>query len=1014
MPGNIEMPVVLNTKDVPKDKYQEYKEAVAEEIIKFFANRKEKRPRRHKARNIEKNIESQDDIWHDRCAHLSSLIRTIQLNAATGLPADASNLTNRKEKCTDCIAGKQEQRSFPADAREHVEWKPGESFHIDIEVINFPSLGGCYYSFACEDRGSARIFCFPIKTKDQSGVKFKYLAAYSERMTGNKLREVVCDNAREFVELGSELGEFLNENGLTPSTSTPYMHNENPYAENANKILANTARTIRIKARLPKCFWAEAYRFAVIIHSMLVPKGKKITPFEAFERCKPDFSDIKVFGCHCFAWIPKEQRHKLDSKSRPAIYLGPAVPGKHGYRLYDPSNGEIFIGSSVIFHESSFGLPELLHVIKQWKGDMTIKLNPIVKEEPRPVLPDAPAQAIPTPITVPEPTMNILVPSTPLQTPKAQRPFPPQTPLRSNENEVDPFNSPLHVEPLFDMEDVVLQPVPATINDPNKPAVTPMKEKRERTRRNVLPPPRYLDALINYVAMRCDVLIPEENLTTKKISEVECIVNEIETPSSYKNASSGPNADVWNASMKREYDAHVLNKTWNLTPRPEYMPKECRVWSGKNPSNGNDVYLISGVWRYRVKKGEGGTVTNEKSRWCADGSRMTVENEFTFVSIARPTTIRIVASLAALTGSFLSSGDVPSAYVKSSLLNNVEVYVHQPPGFVNKDQPEALCLLNKALYGLPFTGKCWNRDLSNFLICLGFIQSPANPGLFKITQGDDFMMIASIVDDDIKFSTSETLYKAIVSKLVEKFDYKDKKVADWFLGMRIRQNYKYIEFDQEDYCNSIIQSLSIPIRMYNTPGIQNSTLMPAEEGEATSDFPYSSYCGRLRYATITRPDIEFALNQCCRFQSKPSQAHIDALLRIIGYIKKNSSLPLRFVCTVWNGTITIVAYVDSSFRDNVPSRRSSLGFIVLMNGHIISWTSRLTPCVAMSTTEAEYYGIAELAKELLHIRNILSSLNFTVAMPMEIRSDSNGAIAIAKIERISARTKHIDVKFHFI
>jgi len=105
--------------------------------------------------------------------------------------------------------------------------------------------------------------------------------------------------------------------------------------------------------------------------------------------------------------------------------------------------------------------------------------------------------------------------------------------------------------------------------------------------------------------------------------------------------------------------------------------------------------------------------------------------------------------------------------------------------------------------------------------------------------------------------------------------------------------------------------------MYNTPGIQNTVLMPIDEFECQSDFPYASLCGKLRYLTITRPDIEFALNQCCRFQSSPSQVHVDALLQ---YLKKNNNLPLKFIQIVWDNIIVIIAYMDAGFVDNVPGR----------------------------------------------------------------------------------------------
>jgi hypothetical protein len=989
-----------------------------QEVFKLKEMRKAKRAKKRQNQNVDKSIDNLKYIWHERCAHLSALSRTVANQAASGLPKDLAELEGDSNLCTHCLAGKQQQRSYPTHAREHVNWKPGESYHIDIDVINHPSLGGANYAFTCTDRCTNRIFSFPLKAKSEAGARFKFLIAYSERMTGNKLREVVCDNAREFIEPGSDLGEFLNINGITPSTSTPYIHDENPYAENANKIIAGAARTIRIRAHLPKYFWAEAYRFASTIHSMLVPNGRTITPFEAFERRKPDFSDIHIFGCHCYAWVPRDLRHKLDSKSRPAIYLGPSVPGKHGHRLYDPSTGEIFTASSVVFDELSFGIPELMEIIKIWRGDQSLQIDQRFSK-PQTTMPRQIAiEQAPPPITSADTIKPV---SAVPMTPKLERKVTFATPLGAvktpeKDPHIDPFTQPLSPEPLEGIEDVILEPVP-TVADvqgaKSNSRETPMIIKRARVRRDIKLPPKYTsDANLCHTALICNAIIPDENLCEAKISQVENII-EATTPRNYREAIAGEKREEWRLSMQREWDAHKSNKTWTLVPRPPFVPEKTRSWQGINPTNGKKVYVLPGVWRYRIKTAENGEVTSLKSRWCADGSGISVENEHTFVSIARPATIRLVAALAAIHNATLSSGDVPSAYVKSKIPDDIEVYLQQPPGFLDDSQPSHLCILSKALYGLPFAGQCWNRDLSEFLVSIGFVQSTVDPGVFRITRGNDFMVIASIVDDDIKFSTSTDLKNEVVAKLKAKFDYKDVPIATWFLGMRITQSNESIAFDQQDYCKAILSSVEQPVRNSDSPALQH-TVLSDDDSPTVTNFPYSSICGKLRYLTITRPDIEFALNQCCRFQSNPKETHVEALKKILGYLQKHDNVPLTFAKSPNSSSLRISAFSDASHGDNIPSRRSSFGFLVLLNNNVISWTSRVTPCVATSTSEAEYIAISETAKEIIHIRNVLVSLKFEVAQPMTIWADSYAAISIATIERINGKTKHIDIRFHFV
>jgi len=103
---------------------------------------------------------------------------------------------------------------------------------------------------------------------------------------------------------------------------------------------------------------------------------------------------------------------------------------------------------------------------------------------------------------------------------------------------------------------------------------------------------------------------------------------------------------------------------------------------------------------------------------------------------------------------------------------------------------------------------------------------------------------------------------------------------------------------------------------------------------------------------------------------------------------------------------------DARFADQ-PKRKSSYGFSVSVNGKDITWKSRTTPNVATSSTHAEYVALAELLKELLHVMYLIEDMGFRVSKPMLLLTDSNGAIGVAKFERVNNRTKHIDVRYHF-
>jgi hypothetical protein len=312
----------------------------------------------------------------------------------------------------------------------------------------------------------------------------------------------------------------------------------------------------------------------------------------------------------------------------------------------------------------------------------------------------------------------------------------------------------------------------------------------------------------------------------------------------------------------------------------------------------------------------------------------------------------------------------------------MDIYMSQPRGFEAEGREDWYCKLDKALYGIPPAGQCWYDDCSKFLRELGFKQSRADPCLFRKQTDNGHMVISLTVDDFLEFSTSTELQKNTVEALFKKFEYIDNGPATWFLGMGVTQNYDKIQLCQKDFINTIVDEHP-GVRTHNTPGVQGTVLAPDTE---RAKFPYRSLCGKLRYVTITRPEIEFALNQCCRYQESPGTSHVTALLRIVGYLKKFPNMPLTYnkSATGITGPLEIVGTADASHADNLKDRRSSFGYITTLNNGPVAWKSRLTPMVATSVAEAEYVALSEVLKELLHLRMVVTELGYAVAGPITI------------------------------
>ena len=154
--------------------------------------------------------------------------------------------------------------------------------------------------------------------------------------------------------------------------------------------------------------------------------------------------------------------------------------------------------------------------------------------------------------------------------------------------------------------------------------------------------------------------------------------------------------------------------------------------------------------------------------------------------------------------------------------------------------------------------------------------------------------------------------------------------------------------------------------------------------------------GSLLYAAIaTRPDIAQAVGAVSKFNSCPTQTHLTAVKRILRYLKGTIDLGLMYKQTDDNCLITT-------------------GNLFMMSGGAISWLSRKQPAVALSTTEAEYVALSTAAQEAVWLRRLLSDIKATPGAPTIINEDNQGTIAIAGNTVSHSRTKHIDIKYHYV
>ena len=430
-----------------------------------------------------------------------------------------------------------------------------------------------------------------------------------------------------------------------------------------------------------------------------------------------------------------------------------------------------------------------------------------------------------------------------------------------------------------------------------------------------------------------------------------------EEPSSHEEAISAPDAAQWKLAMDEEIAALAENSTWTLQEKP----------AGVKP--------IPVKWVFKIKKGALGNIERYKARLVAKGfmQREGIDFNEVFAPVSKHTTIRALLALAAAEDMEVHQLDIKTAFLNGELEETI--YMQQPQGY-GEGGPNTVCHLHKSLYGLKQSPRAWNTKLKQELESMGFIASEADPGLFSAQYKAGTVYILVYVDDILVVAKNLADVQSVKDKLGEAFKITDLGEAKYFLG---------ISLDRDR---------------------QARTLKMTQERLATE--LVGKYGSLLYLSVCTRPDIAQAVGVLTRHMSRPSMEHWTAAKGVLRYIAGTLHHGVQF----GKGSAIIEGYCDADYAADIDTRRSTTGWVFTMYGGAISWSSKLQPTVAASTSEAEYIAAAQAVKEALWLKKLLSGLGVKTGA-MRINCDSQGAIRLLKHPIASNRTKHIDVVHHF-
>ncbi|KAJ9565707.1 hypothetical protein OSB04_001673 [Centaurea solstitialis] len=352
--------------------------------------------------------------------------------------------------------------------------------------------------------------------------------------------------------------------------------------------------------------------------------------------------------------------------------------------------------------------------------------------------------------------------------------------------------------------------------------------------------------------------------------------------------------------------------------------------------------------------------------------------------------------------------DIKNAFLNGKL--NEEVYVAQPLGFVDPKFPDHVYKLNKALYGLKQAPRAWYDTLSTFLLSKGFERGKIDSTLFLKKYPKHILLVQIYVDDIIFGSTNPKLCEKF--ELLMKTEYKMSMMGElYFLGLQIKQSEKGIFINQGKYVLDMLKKFDLTsCTPMKTPMAPPLSLDKDSKGKPVDVTLYRGMIGSLLYLTASRPDIMYSTCLCACYQAEPKESHLTAIKRIFRYLKGTPNLSLWYSK---DSGFDLTAYSDSDFAGCKIDRKNTTGGCHLLGGKLVSWTSKKQNSVSTSTAEAEYVAAGICCAQVLWLRNQLQDYDIQLSK-IPIYCDNTSAIAIANNPVLHSKTKHIEVRYHFI
>ncbi|KAJ9541528.1 hypothetical protein OSB04_028034 [Centaurea solstitialis] len=900
-------------------------------------------------------------LWHKRLSHLNfkTLNQLCINNLVIGLP---DYRYTKESLCSACEKGKQTRASFKSKQISSIS-SPLQLLHMDLfGPVNVQSIGGKKYTLVIVDEYSRYTWVFFLRAKSDAPEEIILFVRKMEKLNNLTVRSIRSDHGTEFKN--STLESFFEQKGISQNFSSVRTPQQNGVAERRNRTLIEAARSMLSEANLATQFWAEAVNTACYTQNRsLIVKRFRRTAYELFRNRKPSIKHLHIFGCVCYILNNKDLLGKFDSKSDDGIFLGYSSISKT-YRVFNKRRQTIEETIHVKFDESgpTFPHPNDNTEINQWADSFFQVPEPPIADPSPQDLPDGFEENPIPPSDITTPPLINATPLSQITPPEPDQPTNSEDFSQTTVSESSPTN---------------LLPDPSS--------------NEASTSGQVYQPPALRwtkDHPIDQVLGN-----PSSGVKTRRQAGNVCLYVNFISENEPKEIDDALRDPAWVSAMQEELAEFIRNNVWLLVPRPRKRT------------------IIGSKWIFRNKLDEIGTIIRNKARLVAQGYRQEegIDYDETFAPVARLEAIRLFLAFAAHMNFKVYQMDIKNAFLNGKL--NEEVYVAQPPGFVDPKFPDHVYKLNKALYGLKQAPRAWYDTLSTFLLSKGFVRGKIDSTLFLKKYPKHILLVQIYVDDIIFGSTNPKLCEKF--ELLMKSEYKMSMMGEltFFLGLQIKQSEKGIFINQGKYVHEMLKKFDLTsCTPMKTPMAPPLSLDKDSKGKPVDVTLYRGMIGSLLYLTASRPDIMYSTCLCARYQAEPKESHLTAVKRIFRYLKGTPSMGLWYSK---DSGFDLTAYSDSDFAGCKIDRKSTTGGCHLLGGKLVSWTSKKQNSVSTSTAEAEYVAAGICCAQVLWLRNQLQDYDIQLSK-IPIYCDNTSAIAIANNPVLHSKTKHIEVRYHFI